>query len=125
MPTTPERQKILDLVGATVMEFVRDATIGELDQLLKGELKSEASKATHERISKLPAHSRELLRQVAMEYVDKCLNNFLWLLEGGEGLEVTMRTEDGDYVDVSDLSDGLSVDMHDWIERFSKYSRTL
>lgn len=103
------------------MRFTRDGAILQLDQLIKGELKPAASRALHERLAHLRSGELAVLRAVALEAVDNCMDRWLWLLEGGEGLELVFRDAHGKCINVTELSDGLSVDMHGWIERFSKY----
>lgn len=123
--TNEQSKAVLDDVGARIMRFVRDSVILQLDQLIRGELKPAPSRAMHERIARLRTGEVELVREVAIESIDNCLNTFLWMLEGGERLELFFKKESGDYVNITDLSDGLSVDMHAWVERFSKYPPSL
>jgi hypothetical protein len=125
MPDQRPRREILDQVGERIIRLVRDSVMCQLDQLIRGELKPAVSRALHERLAVLRTGEIGLLREVAAESIDNCLNSFLWLLEGGEGLELFLKKPSGDYVNVTQLSDGLSGDMHDWVRRFSKYPPTV
>jgi hypothetical protein len=111
-------------VGRIVMEHVRDHTIHQFEGLLEGRMKAPADQEFQNRIAKLSPECREVLYEVGKFLIDDAVNNFLWVLEGGEGLELVLKEPSGDYVNVTQLSDGLSVDMHDWVRRFSKYQPT-
>ena len=50
------------------------------------------------------------------------------MLEGGEGLELVLRTPEGTLVNLTDLSDGLAGEVYSedgWIAKFSKYPSSI
>lgn len=115
------KQETLDAVGQRIVTFVRDGAISRYDQIESGFAKPGEYQILHMRLRALSAEGRALAREMAVRAVDLTLHNFLWMLEGGEKLELFLKTPSGERVNVTELSDGLSVDMHDWIRRFSKY----
>lgn len=125
MNSEPSTRQVLNVVGQTVMRRVRDSTIEQLDQLLHGDLKAAPSRTLHERLAALPTGQVALVREIALQSIDVCLSNFLWMLEGAEKLELVMKTDDSGSLNITALSDGLSVDMHDWIERFSRFAPSI
>lgn len=119
-----EKNRVLDDVGERIVRFVRDDAIQALDQLLSGETKAPALQSLVQQLRACSDAERGLIREVGVEMIDTTLHNCMWLLEGGENLDLYMRDPDGVPLNISKLSDGLAGELYSeggWIRRFSKY----
>jgi hypothetical protein len=122
------KKEILNEAGKRIISFVRDDAICDYEQLESGELKPPDDQDLHRRLRSLPKEHIALVREIAIRMVDQTLHNCLWMLEGGEGLELLFKTGDGEVVNLTELSDGLAGELYSeegWIAKFSKYPPTL
>jgi hypothetical protein len=118
------KREILDRVGEAVIRFVRDDSIRDYEQLETGEQKPPQDRAFHDRLCALPHHDANVVRDLAVRMVDQTLHDFLWMLEGGEQLELFLKLPSGERINVTELSDGLAGELYGpegWIARFSRY----
>ena len=118
------KEVTLDAVGRRIVEFVRDDTLRGLDQLLDGTAKAPSLRNIAARLGRSSEEERTLIRDVAAWAIDNTLHNCMWLLEGGEGLELHMTEPGRAPVNISALSDGLAGELASekgWIQSFSKY----
>lgn len=122
------KREILDLAGERIVHFVRDDAIETYEQTEVGLTKAPQYQSLHRRLSELSEDQRVLVRDAVVKIVDLVLHNFLWVLEGGEGLELLFRTGYGEVVNLTELSDGLAGELYSedgWIARFSRYPPTV
>lgn len=117
-------REVLEETGRNIMAFVRDDALAQLEQLLAGTLKPPEYQSLSRRLSSLSAKDLATLREVAVRMVDTTVHNFLWLLEGENGLELARRAPGGTIVNLTEESDGLAGELYSadgWIAKYSKY----
>lgn len=118
------KREVLNQAGERIIRFVRDDAIETYEQTEVGFAKAAQYEALYRRLRELPEGQRALVRDAVVKMVDLTLHNFLWMLEGGEGLELLFKTKDGEVINLTELSDGLAGELYSedgWIAKFSKY----
>jgi hypothetical protein len=126
----PMSKDILDEFGELLMERVRDISIEELDQGVKGKAKDFIGKRVRDIVGNDPKVMEKVL-QIIPVAVDTTLHYFLWMLEDEVsvklehkiGLKLFIDLPSGTVQNICDISDGLSGELgtsEGWVVRFSK-----
>lgn len=116
---------VLDQFGTLLMEWVRDWSIEELDNLIHGNEKAPEQKKLGRQFKSLSSVSEEALEKLVPIAVDITLHYFLWLIEENQNLDLVLKTPNG-IQSLKSESDGLSGELYSsngWIARFSKQRR--
>lgn len=116
-----DRDRYLESAGRAVIEFVRDHTIHQLDQLLDMKMKTPSDQLIQQELQTVSPDARNLIRKVGRRVIDETLHNVMWMLEGGERLELWLKPASGERINLTELSDGLAGDVCQWTQAFSKY----
>ena len=117
-----ENKEILNDFGKKVIDSVRDQTINQAFRTIQGQIQDNSSKAIAERLANLSNIQEEAIRDLVIDTIDGALNNFLWLLEQEEQIDL-ISYQDSRPVSLKKVSDGLSVDYWNFVDDFSKYKR--
>ena len=119
------KHEIISSAGERIIRCIRDYTISQFEDLMAGRIKAPDDQDLQYRIGQLSPESRKILHDIGIRLVDETLHNFLWMLEGGERLELICRAPDGEVANLTELSDGLPGELYGpegWIAKFSRYS---
>ena len=113
----------LDKFGEFYVRNLRDKMLQDLDMLLSSSWKSPSILNLQNRISELPEHSRDLIREVVEHIVMTGMHDLLFALQAESDNDGAIRlTVDG--VEVAKESDGMHGEIFSdegWIARFSQH----
>ena len=115
-------KEVLDQFGILLMEWVRDWSIEELDNVIRGNGKSPDHKKLGKQFKALNSETQDALEKLVPIAVDTTLHYFLWLIEENQNLDIVIKTPNG-VRSLKNESDGLSGELYSnigWITRFSK-----
>lgn len=116
------KKNSLDILGQSLMKYVRDETISTWDRMISGNMKGLTAQKVKEKVSGLSEEQLEILKWIIPKIVDQGLHNLLVMFEECEELFLGVNTESGDVEDIKEESDGLAGELyteHGWITRFS------
>jgi hypothetical protein len=116
-------QEDLDKFGALLMHRVRDVSISEMDQGLKGKAKDIISKRLRDILTAKDLEVDDKILKMVPLIVDTTLHYVLWMFESEEELTISIRTSPQSVENIVELSDGLSGELYSsegWVARFSE-----
>jgi len=116
------KMEALEDFGKKFVQKSRDFTIQEELKIIEGSAKSPTSIKLHEKLNGFSPEQIETVKDIIIDTVDGALNNFLWLLEQEDQIDL-VSFQDGKSVSLKEISDGLSVDYWNFVDKFSKYKR--
>jgi hypothetical protein len=116
------KSEILGAFGKILIEKARDHTIQEEVRILEGTAQSPTSIRLHERLKNFTTEQIEIIKDLMIDAIDGTLNNFLWLLEQENQIDLVAKVDDKQ-ISLTDLSDGLSVEYWNFVDEFSQYKR--
>ena len=108
----------LDDVGRSLMDFVRDGVLADMNHILAGTAK--APELQDLSAAAIANPDQDMLQTLVRQSVDDTIHHLLWWLEQPD-CPVRLMTRDGR--DLAEISDGLPGELYSdrgWIARFSK-----
>ncbi|WBW96086.1 hypothetical protein [Oceanirhabdus sp. W0125-5] len=113
----------LDILGQSLMKYVRDETILTWDKMIEGDMKGVTAQKVEERLSNFSEEDLESVKWIISKIVDQGLHNLLAMFEECEELFLGVKVDSGEIEDIKEESDGLSGELYTedgWITKFSK-----
>ncbi|MDR2441567.1 MAG: hypothetical protein LBE12_19570 [Planctomycetaceae bacterium] len=136
MLNNQERRELMRKFGKIFIEHVRDSTFKEIHNMSLGTLKDEKNEKLASAFSKLSEKDRESIKELSAYAVDTTIANILYLFDQ-HCLDLSklnnfviqlIYSENGEYFDINDRSDGLVGELHTedgWIAQFSAYDNSI
>ena len=116
----------LESAGKTLIEMVRDESIGKSQDVLAGNIKSQQAQLIHQKLSHLEQPEKDAIIEFMRLSVDSTLHSLLWMVEESPELDLVVYCGDSKKY-LSEESDGLSGELYGedgWIEKYSNYPST-
>lgn len=124
MDDREKEKQALQIFGRFLMEHLRDRGIFYYEYLDQGKWKTHQELQTG--LASLSAEQREIVRQCVFHAVNNGLHDFLFRLS--VNFDTTTDNPEADSIkilvngiDIAQVSDGLQVDLFEWIEKYSQY----
>ncbi len=112
----------LDVLGQSLMKYVRDETISTWDRMIDGKMKGLTAQKVKEKVSGLSEEQLEILKWIIPKIVDQGLHNVMVMFEECEELFLGVNRDSEEMEDIKEESDGLAGELYTedgWITRFS------
>ncbi|SDT15088.1 hypothetical protein SAMN05444162_3244 [Paenibacillaceae bacterium GAS479] len=114
----------LDLFGEIVITQVRDKAILHWEKVLSGMMKDEGSKKLFNELKNIiPEDHQDRFVDISSQIVDTTLHYLLLAIEEEREINVSIKNEDGELIEVKELSDGLPGELYSeegWIIKYSE-----
>ena len=112
----------LDVLGQSLMKYVRDETISTWDRMIDGKMKGLTAQKVKEKVSGLSEEQLEILKWIIPKIVDQGIHNVMVMFEECEELFLGVNRDSEEMEDIKEESDGLAGELYTedgWITRFS------
>ena len=116
-----EQQSTLDSFGEHLVKSVRRIALIQVRKLIRGEMKGAAGIRFKELFENFTPDQLASIDQATEFAIDSTLFNVLFSADS-ESLRILFPDNTGEYINIADLSDGLSGELSSddgWITRFS------
>jgi hypothetical protein len=136
MLNNQDRRELMRKFGKIFMEHVRDSTFKEVQNMLLGNVKDEKYEKFVSAFSMLSEKDRESIKELSAYAVDTTIANIFYLFDqhcldlskSNNFVIQLIYSENGEYFDINDKSDGLVGELHTedgWITQFSTYDNSI
>lgn len=115
-----DEKGILEKFSKKLIQTARDAVIEGALQKIMGENKGKIGKKIAEKLSTLTPEQKEAVSDLIINNVDGAINNFLWIIDQEENLDI-VAYHDNEIYSLKKISGDLSIDYWDFVEEFSRH----
>ena len=112
------KEELVERFGKQLIEEVRDRQIHYIDAFL--EQKSHESKRYKDEISELSPAQVEMIKEMAVRWVDGTLHDLLYMLEDSKWIKLRLEGESGVLEDIRQATDAdIQAYIFIWAEKYS------
>ncbi|MBE1556974.1 epimerase [Sporosarcina limicola] len=118
-----DNKQALDLFGKVLMERIRDEAIDDWERILQGKMRDNESKKIFDELRSFSPEQVQFIINLFPKIVDTTLHHLLWTLEQEEDVNVLVKVEENNFLNIREISDGLAGELYTedgWVSRFSK-----
>jgi hypothetical protein len=115
-------KQALDFFGKVLMSKIRDEAIDDWERIFQGKMNDDESKKVFEELKSFNPKQVQFIIDLLPKIVDTTLHHLLWTLEQEEDINVLVKLEENKYLNIREISDGLTGELYTedgWISRFS------
>ncbi|MDR2409595.1 MAG: hypothetical protein LBE13_16005 [Bacteroidales bacterium] len=136
MLSRKKRRELVNKFGKIFVEFVRDGTLESIYNVLSGKCDDERDRKFSSLFSKSSEDQKALVKELLTRAVNSTMGNtfFLFdqycstLVQSNNCVIQLIYSENGEYFDINEVSDGLEGELYStdgWIAKFSAYGDSI